>query len=272
MLTPSFPWLPINADGEIMNQFWFWNGELEPQEMEWQMREYHSKGIPGIFIHGRFGLKVPYVSGEWFERVKFAVEKAKEIGIDTWVYDEMNWPSGAAERNVLKKYPHLTQRYLELVALNVDGPLFTFLEATDNRYVNTGKSHPIAAFGCTEEEYQKLQRAFPHVLFAGEGQHEQTLSALPVAQIHGIDGIAKIHGMEGQTHWREAHPVSAYLFGKYTRFVAHLLTKYPSHPMFKLLEAAYAKLEVIPALCLYDHQQTMDLPEVKKMLERAKSL
>lgn len=134
--------------------FWFWNGELDPQEMEWQMREYHSKGIPGIFIHGRFGLKVPYVSDEWFERVKFAVEKAKEIGIDTWVYDEMNWPSGTAERNVLKKYPHLTQRYLELVALNVDGPLFTFLEATDNRYVNTGNSHPVAAFGCTEEEYQ----------------------------------------------------------------------------------------------------------------------
>ncbi|MCI0699173.1 hypothetical protein L0337_45125 [candidate division KSB1 bacterium] len=134
--------------------FWFWNGELDPQEMEWQMREYHSKGIPGIFIHGRFGLKVPYVSDEWFERVKFAVEKAKEIGIDTWVYDEMNWPSGTAERNVLKKYPYLTQRYLELVALNVDGPLFTFLEATDNRYVNTGNSHPIAAFGCTDEEYQ----------------------------------------------------------------------------------------------------------------------
>lgn len=134
--------------------FWFWNGELDPQEMEWQMREYHSKGIPGIFIHGRFGLKVPYVSDEWFERVKFAVEKAKEIGLDMWVYDEMNWPSGTAERNVLKKYPHLTQRYLELVALNVDGPLFTFLEATDNRYVNTGNSYPIAAFGCTEEEYQ----------------------------------------------------------------------------------------------------------------------
>ncbi len=134
--------------------FWFWNGELDPQEMEWQMREYQSKGIPGIFIHGRFGLKVPYLSDAWFERVKFAVEKAKEIGIDLWVYDEMNWPSGTAERNVLKKYPHLTQRYLELVALNVDGPLFTFLEATDNRYVNTGNSHPIAAFGCTEEEYQ----------------------------------------------------------------------------------------------------------------------
>ena len=134
--------------------FWFWNGNLDEQELEWQLREYQSKGVPGVFIHGRFGLKVPYVSDAWFEKVKFAVAKAKEIGVDAWVYDEMNWPSGTAERQVLKKYPHLTQRYLELVALNVDGPLFTFLEATDDRYVNTGNAHPIAAFGCTEEEYQ----------------------------------------------------------------------------------------------------------------------
>ncbi len=119
---------------------------------------------------------------------------------------------------------------------------------------------------------KRLQRAFPHVLFAGEGQHEQTLSALPMAQIHGIDSLAEIHGMEGQARWREAHPVSTYLFGKYTRFVAHLLTKHPSHPMFKLQEAAYAELGVIPALCVYDQNQKMNMPEVKKMIQRAKTL
>jgi len=134
--------------------FWFWNGELKNEELEWQLKEYHSKGIPGVFIHGRFGLKVPYLSEEWFEKVRYVVGKAKEIGIDTWVYDEMNWPSGTAERKVPTEFPQFRQRYLELVALRVDGPLFNFLEATDNRYVNTGDSYPIAAFGCTEEEFQ----------------------------------------------------------------------------------------------------------------------
>ncbi len=138
--------------------FWFWNGEMDEKEMEWQLKQYKAKGITGLFIHGRFGLKVPYVSDAWFEKVKVAVRLAKEIGIDAWVYDEMNWPSGTAERKVPKQYPHLTQKYLELVALNVDGPLFTFLEATDNRYVNTGDSYPIAAFGCTDEEYQTVIR------------------------------------------------------------------------------------------------------------------
>ena len=134
--------------------FWFWNGEMDEKEMEWQIREYKSKGIPGFFIHGRFGEKIGYLSDTWFERVKFAVKKAKDIGIDAWVYDEMNWPSGTAERQVPKQYPHLKQKYLELVPLMVEGPLFTFLEATDDRYVNTGNSKPIAAFACSDDEYK----------------------------------------------------------------------------------------------------------------------
>jgi len=133
--------------------FWFWNGELDEKELEWQLREFWDKGISGLFVHGRFGLAVPYLSDAWFERIKFTVEKAKEIGIDIWIYDEMNWPSGTAERQVLKAYPHLSQKYLEMVVLDVYGPIFTFLEATDHRYVNTGNSKPIAAFACTEEEF-----------------------------------------------------------------------------------------------------------------------
>lgn len=134
--------------------FWFWNGELDEKELEWQLREYRDKGITGLFIHGRFGLAVPYLSDEWFERTKFVIEKAKEIGVDIWIYDEMNWPSGTADKQVIRKYPHLAQKYLELVALNVDGPLFTFLEASDDRYVNTGNSKPIAAFACMAEEFE----------------------------------------------------------------------------------------------------------------------
>jgi hypothetical protein len=134
--------------------FWFWNGEMDEKEMEWQLKEYKSKGICGTFIHGRFGESIGYLSDVWMEKVKFAVEKAKEIGIDLWVYDEMNWPSGTAYRQVPKNNPQLRQKYLELVPLMVDGPLFTFLEATDDRYVNTGNSKPIAAYACSDEEYQ----------------------------------------------------------------------------------------------------------------------
>jgi hypothetical protein len=133
--------------------FWFWNGDLDPEEMRWQLEQYKDRGIEGVMLHGRFGLKVPYLSEGWFERVRIAVDLAREIGLDMWVYDEMNWPSGTAERQVLQKWPDLQQRYLELVPLHIDGPLFTFLEATDNRYVNTGDANPVAAFGVRTEEF-----------------------------------------------------------------------------------------------------------------------
>jgi hypothetical protein len=120
------------------------------------------------------------------------------------------------------------------------------------------------------DHVKRLQKAFPGILFAGEGLNEQVLSALPFAQIHGIDSLTEVHGMEGEKKWRKVHPVSTYLFGKYTRFTGHLLTKYPKHPMFKLQENSYKKLDVIPVLVLYDYKQKMDIPEVHKMIRRAK--
>jgi hypothetical protein len=118
----------------------------------------------------------------------------------------------------------------------------------------------------------RLQKKFPGILFAGEGLHEQNVEALPFAQIHGIDSITEVHGLDGQVPWRKAHPVYTYLFGKYTKFAGHLLTKHPSHPMFSFQESAYTKLGVIPVLALYNSEQKMDIPEVHKMIERAKTL
>ncbi len=118
----------------------------------------------------------------------------------------------------------------------------------------------------------RLQKAFPNILFAGEGLHEEVLEVLPFVQIHGLDSLTEVHGMEGKKEWRLVHPVSVYLLGKYTRFCGHLLTKYPKHPGFKLQEDSYKKLNVIPTLCLYKNSQKIDIPEVREMVDRAKKL
>lgn len=122
------------------------------------------------------------------------------------------------------------------------------------------------------DHIKRLQEEFPSVLFAGEGINERVLPRLPVVQIHGIDSIAEVHGMDDRVQWRNVHPISTYLFGDYTKFMAHLLTKHTSDPVFKLQEESYAKLNVIPSLSLYSYEQEMDTPETRKMIERAKRL
>lgn len=126
--------------------FWFLNGELDYEEMRYQLREYREKGMPGIILHGRFGLEMPYIGEKYLDRIKFAVEEAKKLGLLTWIYDEMNWPSGTADLRVLKSRPDLTQKYIECLNFTVRGPWFTYLTGMDSRYIDFERSKPVAAF------------------------------------------------------------------------------------------------------------------------------
>ncbi len=136
--------------------FWFVNGAMTYDEMEYQLREYKLKGIPGIYIHARFGTlsNTGYLTEDWFDRLRFAVQKAREIGLQIWVYDEYNWPSGTAGKQVRASDPNLTQRYLELVESRIPGQFFTFMEGTDSRYNDLEESEPIYACAILEENIQ----------------------------------------------------------------------------------------------------------------------
>lgn len=76
--------------------FWSWNDQLEKEELEYQIEEMKKAGVGGYFMHARSGLKVNYLSEEWFDCISTGIEKAKEVGLDAWAYDEEGWPSGFA--------------------------------------------------------------------------------------------------------------------------------------------------------------------------------
>ena len=97
--------------------FWFLNGELDPDDMRFQLAEFRDKGMPGIILHGRFGLETPYLGETYLDRIELAIHEAEKVGLTTWIYDEMNWPSGTADMRVLRERPDLAQRYLECISL-----------------------------------------------------------------------------------------------------------------------------------------------------------
>ena len=74
--------------------FWSWNNELDENELVKQIEEMHSVGMGGFFIHARTGLKTEYLGEKWFSCVGVCLEKAKQLNMNAWIYDENGWPSG----------------------------------------------------------------------------------------------------------------------------------------------------------------------------------
>ena len=85
--------------------FWSWNSKLEPDRLCRAIDSMQAVGMGGFFMHSRYGLKTPYLSDEWFKCVSACVERARELGMKAYLYDEDRWPSGSAGGIVTRKHP-----------------------------------------------------------------------------------------------------------------------------------------------------------------------
>ena len=52
-----------------------------------------------------YGFPADYLSEEMFEAIGWAVDEAKKHGMRFWIYDEYNWPSGAAGGYLIRDNP-----------------------------------------------------------------------------------------------------------------------------------------------------------------------
>lgn len=74
--------------------FWSFNGDMNYSDIEMQIKSFKSQGFGGFFMHARAGIKVEYLSDEWFAACHKAIDVAKAEGLEVWLYDEDGWPSG----------------------------------------------------------------------------------------------------------------------------------------------------------------------------------
>ncbi len=84
---------------------WVWNDRVTKEEIDTQLADFKAHGIGGVFIHPRPGLITPYLSDEWFELCRHAVETGKGLGMKVWIYDENSYPSGFAGGHVPADMP-----------------------------------------------------------------------------------------------------------------------------------------------------------------------
>lgn len=80
--------------------FWSWNDRLDRETLKNQIVQMKENGIEGFFMHARGGLKTEYMSEAWFEMIEACLDKAEELGMQAWAYDENGWPSGFADGSV----------------------------------------------------------------------------------------------------------------------------------------------------------------------------
>ena len=76
--------------------FWAWNCKLEKDELLRQIEVFKEMGLGGYHMHVRTGMATEYLSDEFLALIKACVEKGKEEGMYSYLYDEDRWPSGSA--------------------------------------------------------------------------------------------------------------------------------------------------------------------------------
>ncbi len=93
--------LPIDEYRSL--PFWSWNGDLQEDELVEQVKWMKENGFGGYFMHARGGLQTEYLSDKWFSCIDACIKAGKELGMQSWAYDENGWPSGFVGGKLLEK-------------------------------------------------------------------------------------------------------------------------------------------------------------------------
>ncbi len=93
---------------------WVWNDMLTEQQIVSTMRDLAGQQVKQVFVHPRPGLMTPYLAADWFRLWRVALQEAKRLDMNVWIYDENSYPSGFAGGLVPEAMPESRGRGLVL--------------------------------------------------------------------------------------------------------------------------------------------------------------
>lgn len=118
--------------------FWSWNNEICEEELLKQIEDMKSARIGGFIMHARAGMKIEYLGEKWFSCVEACLRKAKELGMEAWIYDENGWPSGFVGGKLLETVEFRAQFLEYEVKADFDETAFAVYKKTAEGYVLLG--------------------------------------------------------------------------------------------------------------------------------------
>ena len=114
--------------------FWSWNDELDETELVKQVDWMYDNGVGGFFMHARGGLTTEYLGEKWFSCVQACAKRAKELGMEAYMYDENGWPSGFVGGKLLENIEN-HDRYLTFTIGEYDRNALVSYNITDEKLI-----------------------------------------------------------------------------------------------------------------------------------------
>ena len=101
---------------------WFWNGPVDKQKTTEIMERSVASGYHGFGILPTTDMGVAFMSPEFLDHYRHAVDTAARLGMHMCLYDEFWFPSGSAGDLLAKQYPEALSKRLDKVEHEVTGP------------------------------------------------------------------------------------------------------------------------------------------------------
>jgi hypothetical protein len=87
-----------------------WGGELTRERIVQEFDSLYANGVYIVNFGPARGMTPKYLSPEYFDLIKFAVDEARKRGMKVWIADEGTYPSGFAGGLIKEKFPRLAMQ------------------------------------------------------------------------------------------------------------------------------------------------------------------
>jgi endo-alpha-N-acetylgalactosaminidase len=101
---------------------WFWNAPLSREQTLKVLVDSKKVGYYGLGILPSYGMTPDYMTPEFLDQYKMAVEIADSLRMKLYLYDEYYFPSGMAGGLLVKQYPEAVSKRLDMELFDFKGP------------------------------------------------------------------------------------------------------------------------------------------------------
>jgi hypothetical protein len=98
-----------------------WTQGQPPETIRRAVREVADGGNTGFVWESR--PHPDYLGPQWWSDLRVAVEEAKRLNLEVWIFDEWMYPSGVAGGKVVANHPEFALHTLEERTISVQGPV-----------------------------------------------------------------------------------------------------------------------------------------------------